>query len=315
MVLGYYTEDWAGDWVSLNSLRASGGVVNLVANFQMTVDAQGNISTETYPELRAEARSQGVPVQGLVHNWADDGFSASVAQAVVGDAAVRSRTIANLLAVAQQQGLSGINLDLELVPAGQRQNYTEFVRLLAQALHAKGMELTLSVPGKNYDDTTSRWDGAYDYAALGLYADYVAVMAYDQHTPGTEAGPVASYPWVASVARFAASQMPPQKVLLGIAAYAYDWVQGTTAGRGLSAAAAEQLAADCGAAIQWDAVAQVPYFTYIKDGVSRIVYYEDASSTAAKLGLVNAYGLGGIAIWRLGLEDPGIWSVIGSRLP
>lgn len=314
VVLGYYTEDWPGDRASLNSLRRSGGLVDLVANFQLTVDGQGNISTWSCPELMAESRTQGVPVQGLVHNWTDGGFSAEVARVVVSDPAVRDRTIQNLLTAAREQGLSGINVDLELVPADQRQSYTEFVRLLAGELHARGLQLTLSVPGKNYDDTVSRWDGAYDYAALGALADYVVVMAYDQHLPGLEAGPVASYPWVASVARFAASQIPSQKVLLGIASYGYDWVQGSTQGRGISAWGAESLAAEYGASIQWDAEARVPYFTYWEDGVPRIVYFENESSTAEKLGLVEAYGLGGIAIWRLGLEDPDIWAVISSRL-
>lgn len=315
VVLAYYTEDWAGDRGSLNSLRQSGGVVDLVVNFQMTVDGQGNIATESYPHLMAEARAQGIPVHGLLHNWTDSGFSAEIARAVVSDPEVRDRTIQNLLAVAREQGLSGINVDLELVPADQRQNYTEFVRLLARELHARGLQITLSVPGKNYDDTVSRWDGAYDYAALGALADYVAVMAYDQHLPGLEAGPVASYPWAASVARFAASQIPAGKVLLGIAAYGYNWVQGSTQGRGISASRAKSLAAEYGVPIQWDTESRVPYFTYVEDGVPRIVYFENDASTAEKLGLVDAYGLGGIAIWRLGLEDPAIWPVIGSRLP
>jgi len=311
VVLGYYSEDWEGDWRSLSSLIRSGGVVDLVVNFQMAVDQNGNIITRAYPELMAEARDRGLPVQGLLHNWSGDNFSPEIARAVVSDPVVRDRTIANVIAVARQQGLSGINVDLERIPPDQRENYTAFVRLLYNAAKAEGLQLTLSVPGKTYDDTTSIWEGAFDYRALGAYADYVAVMAYDEHLPGLPAGPVASYGWVRQVAQYAASQIPPHKVLLGLGAYGYEWIQGTTQGRALSASGAMALAEEYGAAVQWDAEAQVPYFTYVRDGVPRIVYYEDARSTAVKLSLVRDYGLGGVAIWRLGLEDPAIWSVLG----
>ena len=67
---------------------------------------------------------------------------------MVSDPVVRDRTIANVIAVARQQGLSGINVDLERIPPDQRENYTAFVRLLYNAAKAEGLQLTLSVPGK-----------------------------------------------------------------------------------------------------------------------------------------------------------------------
>lgn len=315
LVLGYYAEDWEGDRASLNSLREADGLVDVVVNFQMAVDAAGNISTRTYPHLMAEARVRGARVQGLVHNFWGDWFDREVARAVLSDPAVRARAISNIMAAALEQGLSGVNVDIENVPPAQRQNYTAFVRELAAALEPSGLELAVSVPGKTWDDPTSSWEGAFDYRALGQYADWVVPMAYDEHTLGYSAGPVASYGWVDQVAAYAASQIPPEKVILGIAAYGYDWRRGSTQGRGLSAWGAAGLAERYGEPVQWDEEAKVPYFTYVRDGVERVVYYEDARSTNHKLNLVGRYGLGGIAIWKLGLEDAGIWPVIAESLP
>ncbi len=314
-VLGFYAEDWQGDMRSLGSLKLALSQINTVVNFSLKVDQTGTVTTREYPELTALAAEQGFKVQGLVHNFGGSGFDADVARAVLGNPATRATTVKNLVATAKQYGLSGINVDIENVPPDQRAGYTALIKELKEALAPQGQLLTISIPAKTWDDTKSAWSGAFDYKALGQYADKVIPMAYDEYLPGYYAGPVAGLPWVEAVAKFAASQMDPQKVLLGIAAYGYNWQKGTTIGYGLSVPQAVNLAVKYGATVQWDAKNQVPWFTYTNDqGQERIVYYEDARSVAPKLDLVTKYNLAGIAIWRLGLEDPAIWSVIGDKL-
>lgn len=314
LVLGYYAEDYPGDSRSLNSLKNSLEQVDLVVNFQLKVDAKGTITTGAYPALMEEAARTGIPVQGLLHNLGPNGFDSAVARAVLSDPDVRESTIQNLISAAQTHKLSGINVDIENVPPDQRHQYTEFVRLLSLRLKPLGLGLTLSIPAKTFDDTRSSWSGAFDYKALGQHADYIVPMAYDEHLPGFQAGPVASLGWVEKVAAFAASQIPPEKVLLGVAAYGYDWQKGTTTGRGLSVPAAMNLALKNGAQVEWNETAQVPYFTYVSGGQERVVYFENARSLKPKLELVRKYNLGGIGIWRLGLEEPSIWSAIQSEL-
>jgi spore germination protein YaaH len=288
--------------------------VNLVVNFQLQLDAAGNVTTRDYADLMATAQAGGLKVEGLVHNFSGSSFDAGIATNVLSNPDVRAQAVANLLAVAKARSLSGINVDVENVPPGQRANYTAFIKELSTALKPAGLSLSVSIPAKTWDDTTSAWSGAFDYKSLGQYADKVIPMAYDEHLPGYYPGPVASVGWVEKVAAFAASQMPSDKVVLGIAAYGYDWKKGTTEGGGLSVPQAMNLAAKYGAEVKWDAVAQVPYFTYTADGVDRIVYYEDARALGPKLDLVTKYDLAGIAIWRLGLEDPAIWPVIEAKL-
>jgi spore germination protein YaaH len=314
-VLGYYAEDWLGDTASLTSLRTASGNVQLVVNFQLLLGRDGSITTRDYPSLMTEARSRSLPVQGLLHNFTGSSFDADLARTVLGDPVLRAKAVANLAGVCTQQGLAGINVDIENVPPDQRANYTAFIRELAEGLHPQGLTLSLSIPAKTWDDTRSAWSGAFDYKALGAYADQVVPMAYDEHLPGYYAGPIASYGWVKSVAEFAASQIPKEKILLGMATYAYDWKTGTTQGIARSVPQALNLALRYGARRQWDAAAQVPFFTYTNaDGINRTVYYEDALSLGAKLEIVRSMGLGGIAIWRLGLEDPAIWPVVGEKL-
>lgn len=314
LVLGYYAEDYPGDARSLNSLKNSLNQVDLVVNFQLKVDATGMITTGQYPVLMEEAARSGVPVQGLLHNLGPGGFDKTVARAVLADPSTRDKTLDNLVTAVQTNRLSGINVDIENVPPDLRSQYTDFVRLLSQRLKPLGLGLTLSIPAKTFDDTLSSWSGAFDYKALGQYADYIVPMAYDEHLPGFQAGPVASFGWVEKVAAFAASQIPPKKVLLGVAAYAYDWQKGSTSARGLSVPAAMNLALKNGALVEWNETAQVPFFSYVSSGQERIVYFENAGSLKPKLELVRKYSLGGIGIWRLGLEEPSIWSAIQAEL-
>jgi len=314
LVVGYYAEDWQGDPRALASLNEAGERVDMVINFQLQIDAAGNLSTRTYPELMNTAKERGMRVHGLVHNYHYSGFDPGVAQSVLGNPTVRAHAVEQMLKAAQTLGLDGIDIDIENVPPAQRDNYTALIRELSERLKPEGLEVTVSIPAKTWDDRKSSWSGAFDYAALGQYADRVAIMAYDEHTPGYSAGPVASVGWVEKVAKYASSQIEPKKLLLGMATYGYDWIKGSTRARGLSVPQARALAKRTGAAIQWDPVAQVPWFSYWEGGVERVVYFEDERSLAPKLDLVTKYGLGGIAIWRLGLEEPAIWPVIEEKL-
>lgn len=114
--------------------------------------------------------------------------------------------------------------------------------------------------------------------------------------------------------KYAAATIPSHKILMGLATYGYDWRVGSSLARAVSSAKAVDTAQNGNVKNYWDEVAQVPYYTYTENGVSRIVYYEDANSAAIKLRLLDKYKLGGIAIWRMGYEDPSLWDVLNSAL-
>lgn len=315
LVVAYYAEDWLGDVRALNALRAAGARVDRVVNFALELHADGSITTRSYPDLAATAAEMGIPVYGLVHNMENGWFSAEIARAVLADPERRSRAVADMLAIAQDHGLAGIDIDLENVPGDLRPAYTALVAEAAARLKPHGIRLTVSVPAKTGEDTTSNWGGAFDYAVLGELADQVAIMAYDEHTWGLPHGPVASLPWVERVVAYAVTQIPREKILLGIPAYGYDWIAGTRqVVEGLSTGGAYTLAAQHGAKVLWDDAAQVPYFRYVADGAEHVVYFENDRSAAAKLRLAGEYGLGGIAIWRLGLGEASLWDAIDEGL-
>jgi spore germination protein len=314
-ILAFYTEDWDGDTRSLRSLRESDGNVDIIVAFQYLVDQHGQVLGRDFPQLMLEARKQGIPVHALIHNYQNGGFSTATARSVLTDEKVRNRLIDNLYNLLKVQGFAGINVDLENVPPDLRHPYTEFVRVLGERIRPEGFQLSLSIPAKTHDDPRNSWSGAFDYVALGPLADAIVPMAYDESSPGFPEGPIASEQWVDRVAAYTAGTIGREKVLLGVAAYAYDWVRGTRTARGMTVPQAMSQAMRFGAAIQWDPVGKVPFFTYVNNGQERIVYYENASSLTHKLEIVRKHGLKGIGIWRLGSEDPGIWPVLRDWIP
>lgn len=314
VVLGYYAEDWDGDTRAVRSLQSAEGQVGMIVSFQYKVDGAGNVSGRAFPTLMAEAAQQKTPVHALIHNYENGRFNSETVRAILTSDSVQTRLIDNLFQLVSTNGFAGVNVDLENVPPELRQEYTSFIRLLTERFRPAGFQVTLSIPAKTADDPRNRWSGAFDYVALGLLADAIVPMAYDESAPGFAAGPVASAAWVERVADYAVRTIGRHKVYLGVAAYGYDWVRGTTTAAGLTAPQALEQALSFGATIQWDDEAQVPYYTYVENGQERIVYYENAASMSRKLAIVQKYGLAGIGIWRLGSEDPAIWQLLRDKL-
>ncbi|MGE5508087.1 MAG: glycosyl hydrolase family 18 protein [Chitinophagales bacterium] len=313
VVFGYYTVNFPGDTDSYTSMVANAKRLTGIIPFLFTLDSSGKVTGLHNQAAMAAAKERGLSNIALVHNLSGPWFSSSVIHGALSNPVNRSRAVANIVSLVRTYGYDGVNIDFESVPSYDRSALTAFMGELAQGLHPYGKLVSISVPAKNYDQPGNSWSGAYDYQALGKIVDLMMLMTYDEHFTSGPAGPVASKQWVDSVASYAVSQVSPQKVVLGVPAYGYDW-----SGYGKAAAVgyddAMALARRYGRTVQWSSSAGAPYFTYYKNGSTHTVWFESADSLLPKLDIVQRYGLKGIAIWRLGFEDNRIWNVLGQRM-
>jgi spore germination protein len=117
---------------------------------------------------------------------------------------------------------------------------------------------------------------------------------------------------VERVINYAMKYFPPSKIIIGIAGYGYDW--SSFSGKAKNYNAIHSMVNKHKIVPKWHSVYRVPYFTYKSWGVKHEVWYENSHSTAAKLSLIRKYDLRGVALWRLGYEDPAIWKVIRQGL-
>ncbi len=313
-IAGYYTEDYPGDPTSYGSLSRRAALLDDVAMFLHGVDENGRVSGAPSSRAIEAARAGGARTLALVHNLTPSGFDGKRAHALLQTSNSRARAISDILAILQHGKYQGVNIDLENVDPSDRRNLSAFMDELAAKLRPRGYVVTISVPAKTQDYAGSTWVGAFDYYALGRSCDLVMLMTYDEHAWTSGPGPVASYAWVERVTKYAITQMPRGKILLGIAAYGYDWNLATGRVAALSTTQAAKRASALGITPSWDASAKAPHFSYSERGAKHEVWFESAESVRLKLDLVEKYDLGGIAIWKLGYEDQAFWDVIRARL-
>ncbi len=132
-------------------------------------------------------------------------------------------------------------------------------------------------------------------------------MAYDEHTRRSPAGPIAGYPWVQAVARYAASQIPAAKLTLGLPGYGRDWSGGTA--RTLTRDQAMALARRVGVTPRWDRSAREYTFSYRAHGVRHTVWFPGTRGVLERDRLARSLGLGS-ALWAAGLEPSDLWRTL-----
>lgn len=309
-VLGYYVEDFPGDDSSLDSVLKYGGDVNYTATVSYQVNSDGSLSGEVPVQGLAQIKNAGSTPLLLINNIGNSGDDAlSVHDMLVSPQATQS-FYSNISYLLGYYGYKGVNIDFEGLWPQDRQLFSQFLTGLKAQLAPGGYLLTVSIPAETSDQPSDSWSGAYDYSAIGRSAGLVAIMTYDEHWSGGPAGPVAALPWVNSVMSYATSVIPPDKILMGIAAYGYDWSpDGTTV---VEWNQDSQLGQD--GQIGWDATSDTPYLYYYADGVEHVVWFENDQSLSLKLQTALQYNIAGIAFWRLGYENSNFWSVVDSYL-
>jgi len=199
----------------------------------------------------------------------------------------------------------GINIDFENVPKDVQPALKKFLTELKAALHQHGMALSFDAPAD---------DDNFDLKAYADATDYVVLMAYDEHSAGSVPGPVSSTGWFISQVERALHSIPAQKLIVGLATYGYDWPTeqngGTLSGTEVSFDQAAVIARESDTIPVFDTTSGSLHFSYDEDdSTHHDVWVNDAVTIFNQLSILDNYDVGGTAIWRLGAEDPSMWSI------
>lgn len=312
-VLGFTVKYYSTDVTSYNSMVNNKASIDQIATATFSADALGGISGTAPVDQVSYAVSNGIKPLALINNADANGFNKSIASSIVNNPAYKQSFINNMVNILKSNNYSGVNIDFENISYADRAAYTSFINDVKNALSPLGQLITISVPAKTVDSTSYSWTYAYDYQALGSLADKVILMTYDEHGPWCEPGPVASIGWVTNVVNYAKTVIPANKIMLGLAAYGYDW--SAAGNKSLSLNKIDSLISTYGDSVQFDNTSQSPYYIYTDaSGVVHTIWFENAQSIGYKLDLVNHNNLQGIAIWRLGLENSAFWGAINDKL-
>jgi|GEM_PF-1911433 len=230
---------------------------------------------------------------------------------LLANTAARSGLVNEVARIVAAEGLAGVTVDFENIWPKDRQVYATFMGQLHKALQAEGALTMVCLPERV---KSTGGQSPYDYAALAKQADLVMLITYDEHTPNSGPGPIATLSNDQRVVQYALQQMPADKILLGAADYGYNWSGGGA--QEISMAQADALAQTHGARVTLDPSSYSATFSYhSKAGTLHTVWFENSRSIAAVARLVQRFGLRGLAVWHLGSEDPHFWSALRSVFP
>lgn len=252
-----------------------------------------------------EMRKAGVPIIPMLTNNYGGDFSPKAIGRIMRDKTMRREFINSLLQTYHRYHFAGINIDLEELDINDNALLTNFVADLYRLFHDNNMYVTQDIAPFNDD---------YDVQQLARYNDYLFLMAYDEHNSTSQPGDIASQHWVERATDWAAKNIPNDKLVLGLAAYGYDWPQGDE-GQTVSYDQTIASALDAGAKIQFDDDSYNLSFSYVDDDNQlHHVFFDDAATLFNLMRFGVTYHLAGFGLWRLGTEDHRLWNFYGKDL-
>jgi peptidoglycan-N-acetylglucosamine deacetylase len=302
--IGFYVSD---DATSLRSLKDHHQDLDVLAPALLhAISRDGHVTVTHDADLAGWLREngEGIAVTPLVDNFGGTAWQGEELGGVLASTEARRTLVADLDRYALEHRSAGLVVDFEDLPAAAQPGLRTFAAELAVRLHGRGRRLLMALPAM---------DPVYDYAFFGQVCDAVILMNYDQHWESSAPGPIAAQSWFAANLAKALESIPAEKLVVGVANYAYDWIEGTQ-----GAAPAESLTvSDALAAAQASAAGLAldpqslnPHFSYV-DASKRThrVWLLDAVTAHNQIRAAENARVLGTALWRLGSEDPTFWSL------
>ncbi|HEV7642640.1 MAG TPA: glycosyltransferase [Pyrinomonadaceae bacterium] len=254
-----------------------------------------------------QQKKPSMPILPLVQNYKNEEWNSGILAQAIGSEAARANLINSLLDTVQKNKFGGLTIDLEEVPESSQADLFTFMTELHQAFGEKGLLLAQAVPFDN---------PAWDYPAYAKVNDYLMLMAYDQHWSTGEPGPIAGQDWYDSVLQKRMKVLDPARTIICFGNYGYDWIKGTKSAEDVSfqeAVLAARDSLDSPADIKFDPVSRNPYFSYEEeDGQTHTIWFLDAGTAYNQIRSARDKKVAGLAMWRMGSEDPSLWEIFGN---
>lgn len=322
-------------WHQVTQRESNARVVNVLSNakgvnvisptwFYLN-DNEGNLHDIASKDYVAYAHEQGVKVWGLFSNLENNEVDSTH---VLTHTSVRENLVNQMISMALQYNLDGINVDFEALSGEVGDSYIQFIRELSLKCRDNGLVLSVD----NY--VPSEYTRFYNREEQAVFADYLIVMAYDEHYAGSDEGSVSSIGFVRDgVKNTLDANVPAEQLLLGLPFYTRIWEEKPKeeAGDSVEAAAEDyvgyELSSEAvgmaearnrieanGADIVWLEEMGQNYSQYEQGDITYKVWLEDAQSLEKKLRVATENQLGGVAFWKAGMETSDVWDVIANEI-
>ena len=282
------------------------GINTISPTWYSIADGTGELTSLASDTFVSNMHARGLKVWPLVNDFNNNVDYA----AFYSSKTARTKLINNLMQEARQYGYDGYNIDFEYVKKDFADDYLQFLRELSIACQNNGLVLSVD----NYKPANH--NAHYELAEQAVFVDYIVIMGYDEHYSGSDAGSVASLPWVEQGIQDTLEEVPADRVINAVPFYTRLWktTGGAVTSEAIGMDQAQQVISEKNVETYWDKNTSQNYGTYEEDNSTYQIWLEDAESIAAKVKLASKYKLAGVAAWKLGFENSGIWQVITDNL-
>lgn len=285
-----------------NNIATASGVNVLAPTWYSVTDSSGSMSCYASARLVNKMHQRGTDVWALVSDFDTNVDFA----ALYSSKKARTNMVNTLINDAEKYGFDGINLDFENIKSAYAKDYLQFVRELSIACERKGLVLSTD----NYKPEA--YNRCYNLKEQSRFVDYVIVMAYDEHYAGTDAGSVASLPFVKEAVEDTVQLVGKNHVIAGIPFYTRIWTttDGNTTSRAVGMQAAVDQLNNDGQVALWNDDCGQYVASYTVGNSTRQIWFEEEKSIEAKMQVIQENNVAGVAGWKLGLEKSSVWPVI-----
>lgn len=302
--------------IDMDVLRRTLPYLTYLSIFSYQVLPTGSLTPIEDADLIVTAREANVAPLMVITNIGEEGsFSSDLAHTILTDSALQDTLLNNVVNTLKSKNYFGLDVDFEYIYPADGPAYVRFLERAAARIRPLGYIITTALAPKTSAEQQGILYEAHNYPAIGSLMDHIILMTYEWgHTYGPPMA-VAPANQVRRVLEYATNVIEPEKILMGMPNYGYDWtlpyVQGRAA-RSISFAQAVELAQEHNAQIQFDPQAQAPYFFYEDGGVRHVVWFDNRASLRARYELVAEFNLGGVSFWTINRFSPESYGVLSA---
>ncbi|MCF0121929.1 MAG: glycosyl hydrolase family 18 [Lachnospiraceae bacterium] len=305
----HYVNSQEGKESLSERISEAAGLNTISPTWFSLADEQGNLLSYADKAYVEQAHAAGLQVWGML----DDVNKSSIRTGeVLAGASARANIVQQLLQIAADSHMDGINVDFEFIKEDSAPQYLQFLKELCIAAHAQN----LVVSTNNFVPIYTEY---YKRAEQAKTVDYLIIMGYDEHTASSKKiGSVASLPFVEQGIQDTLKEVSAEQVINAIPFYTRSWVEtidtSMTKSKVLDMDAAAAFVERHGIVTTWDASVGQKVGSVEEESVRYSIWLEDEQSVEAKMKLITRYNLAGVAGWRLGLERASVWNIIAQYL-
>ncbi len=235
-------------------------------------------------------------------------------EGILNDYTKRRKLEDEIVRVAEEYNVDGINLDFENMNKADKDMYSRLVIELAPRLKDLGKTLTVDVTAPDGSET---WSLCFDRDVIADVSNYIVFMAYDQYgTGGNKEGTTAGYNWVENnVKKFIGQEaVAKEKIILGIPLYTRLWKEdnGKITSKVVNVKDVDNTIPN-DVQKKWDDELKQNYVEYTEGSATYKMWIEDEKSITEKIGLAKKYDLAGIAFWEKDREYEGFWQFVANE--